>query len=323
MIQIVLIGLGAGAAAGLLSASIVSGSIFAIILFYLAPLPILIAALGWSHWAALIAAVSAAAGLAAVLGVFSFVAFLVGVGVPAWWLGYLALLARPVGGNGAAPVLEWYPVGRLVFWAALIGFVIVGVAMASYGTDVDSFQAGLRSEFERVFRSQPPKTPRAPSSAELSRVIDIMIAIIPPLAAVTFTFVNVVNLWLAGRIVSLSGRLKRPWPDLSALALPQTAGLALLAGVAGVFLSLPGFAGKLGIVLAVSMLMAFALQGFAVLHSVTKNLNSRTFVLTAAYIAVILAWPALLLASLLGVADSIFNIRAWSANRRGPPTLRT
>src|SRR5205085_5398612 len=89
MMQIVLVGLGAGAAAALLFASVASGSIIATLLFYLAPLPILIAALGWSHWAALVAVLSAAGGLAAILGTYFFVAFLVGVGAPAWWLGYL------------------------------------------------------------------------------------------------------------------------------------------------------------------------------------------------------------------------------------------
>ena len=63
MMQIVLVGIGAGAAAALLFASVASGSMLATLLFYLAPLPILIAALGWSHWAALIAAAVAAAGL--------------------------------------------------------------------------------------------------------------------------------------------------------------------------------------------------------------------------------------------------------------------
>src|SRR4249920_2315934 len=108
MIQIVFIGLGAGAAAALLFASVASGSILATLLFYLAPLPILIAALGWSHWAGLIASFTAAAGLGATLGLYFFSAFLVGVGLPAWWLSYLALLARPVGANGSMSH-EWYP----------------------------------------------------------------------------------------------------------------------------------------------------------------------------------------------------------------------
>ena len=98
MMQIGLIGIGAGAAAALLFASVASGSLLSMLLFYLAPLPILIAALGWSHWAALIARRCGALALAAVFGSIFFLAFLAGIGLPAWWLGYLALLARPAGG---------------------------------------------------------------------------------------------------------------------------------------------------------------------------------------------------------------------------------
>ena len=129
MMQLVLIGIGAGAATALLFASVASGSPLSVLLFYLAPLPILIAAMGWSHWAALIAALVAAAGLAAVFGGLFFIAFLIGIGLPAWWLGYLALLARPAA--AATPDgLEWYPVGHLVFWAAMIGAAIVIAAHA-------------------------------------------------------------------------------------------------------------------------------------------------------------------------------------------------
>ena len=105
MVQLVLIGISAGAAAALLFASVASGSLLSVPLFYLAPLPILIAALGWSHWAALIAAVVASGGLAMIFGGVFFLAFLAGVGLPAWWLGYLALLDRPA--SGPSPTLEW------------------------------------------------------------------------------------------------------------------------------------------------------------------------------------------------------------------------
>ena len=63
MMQIAFIGIGAGVAAALLFASVTSGSWLSILLFYLAPLPILIAGLGWSHWAALIAALPARSAL--------------------------------------------------------------------------------------------------------------------------------------------------------------------------------------------------------------------------------------------------------------------
>ena len=105
MMQLILIGIGAGVVTALLFASVASGALLSIVLFYIAPLPILIAALGWSHWAALVAAVTAAAGLAAFLSPLFFITFLVGIGLPAWWLGYLSLLGRPAP-NAPGP-MEW------------------------------------------------------------------------------------------------------------------------------------------------------------------------------------------------------------------------
>ena len=55
MANVFLIGLGAGAASALLFASIVSGNVLAILLFYLAALPIMLAAIAWSHMAGLVA----------------------------------------------------------------------------------------------------------------------------------------------------------------------------------------------------------------------------------------------------------------------------
>src|ERR1700733_12795989 len=131
MMQIVLVGLGAGPAGALLFASISSGVALAILLFYLAPLPIMIAALGWSHWAGLVAAVTAAGLLGLAFGGVFFAAFLAGVAMPAWWLGYLALLGRPTANGGG---LEWYPAGRLVLWSAALGALVVTAGLASYGT---------------------------------------------------------------------------------------------------------------------------------------------------------------------------------------------
>ena len=106
MMQLGLIGIGAGAAAALLFASVTSGAWLSIPLFYLAPLPIMIAGLGWSHWAALTAAFTGAIALGIAFGLVFFFTFLTGASLPAWWLTYLTMLARPHG-NGSAAVLEW------------------------------------------------------------------------------------------------------------------------------------------------------------------------------------------------------------------------
>jgi hypothetical protein len=303
MMQIILVGLGAGAAAALLFASVVSGSIAAIFLFYLAPLPILIAALGWSHVAGLIAAASATAAIMALSGTFFIAVPVIAFG--AWWLGYLALLARPATNGGGA--LEWYPAGRLVLWAAVIGTLIIVAAVPNFGTDQQTLQAALRKTYERILRDQS--------------LIDLLVVAVPPAAAVFSTIINVFNLWLAARVVKISGRLKRPWPDLAALTLPTSTSGFLAAAVAGSFL--PDLVGVLAGAFAASLLMVFAMLGFAVLHAITRGIGGRALVLAAVYAAaVVLGWPVLAM-SILGLAEAAFNIRGRVARRRGPPSLRT
>ena len=304
MMQIILVGLGAGAAAALLFASVVSGSIAAIFLFYLAPLPILIAALGWSHVAGLIAAASATAVVVALSGIFFIAVPVIAFG--AWWLGYMTLLARAAT-NGGGGALEWYPTGRLVLWAAVIGTAIVAAAVPNFGTDQQSLQAALRKTYERILRDQS--------------LIDVLVVAVPPAAAVFSTVTNVFNLWLAARVVKISGRLKRPWPDLAAWTLPTSTPVLLAAAIAGSFL--PDLLGILAGALAASLLMAFAMLGFAVLHAITRGMSTRALVLAAVYAAAaVLGWPVLAM-SILGLAEAAFNIRGRVARRRGPPSLRT
>ena len=159
MMQIIFVGLSAGAAAALLFASVTAGVWLSIPLFYLAPLPIMIAGLGWSHWSALVAAIAASAALGVAFGGVFFLAFLAGAGLPAWWLGYLALLARPgeassVATPAGSPALEWYPPGRLVVWAAVLAALVVIVAIPNFGLDAESFRTGLSKSLSRMLRSE-------------------------------------------------------------------------------------------------------------------------------------------------------------------------
>ncbi len=314
MVQIVLIVLGAGGAAGLLFASLATGSPLAVLLFYLSPLPILIAAIGWSHWIGLMAATVAAAGLGAGLDSWFFLAFLIGIGVPAWWLGYLTLLARERDDR----TLEWYPTGKLMLWAALLGTgMILAAVVISYGADVGAFRRALHDTFAdamRILAEQPAGTP---ADANTERLLDALVAVVPPAAAALATLVNLINLWLAARIVRVSGRLRRPWPDLTAVAMPASAP-ALLA-LAFIFMLLPGLANVTGTVLAASLLMAYAIIGLAVMHVITRGLAARGLVLGGMYAAVVvLVWPVLML-TVLGLIDAAFNLRRRIAARAAKP----
>src|SRR5204863_6844345 len=106
MIVIILIALAAGSASALMFASIISGALISLLLFYLAPLPLMVAALGWGPLAATFGGIAAASSLGLIFGLPYCIAFVIMVALPAWWLGHLALLGRPIAnpaaGNGAA-----------------------------------------------------------------------------------------------------------------------------------------------------------------------------------------------------------------------------
>ena len=134
MMQIGLIGIGAGAAAALLFASVTSGSSLSIPLFYLAPLPILIAGARLEP----LGGADRRAGRRA--GARRRVRPGVLLRLPGRRraAGLVARLSRDAGAARAATAapaaLEWYPPGRLVIWAAVLGALVVVVAIPNFGT---------------------------------------------------------------------------------------------------------------------------------------------------------------------------------------------
>ena len=316
MMQIGFIGLGAGVASALLFASVASGSLLSIFLFYLAPLPILIAAIGWNYWAGAIATLVAALGLASSLGSVFFFAYLVGTGVPAWWLGYLAMLARPAT-HGGAGTLEWYPPGRLVLWSAALASLVVAVAIFNLGSDLEGFRTALREAIDKLIVIGDGKTTSPPTSPNVVRLVDFLVAAIPPGAAILATVTNVLNLWLAARVAKFSGLLRRPWPELTALEFPPAASIALAAAIAVSFFG--GIVGLIATALMAALLMAYGVLGMAVLHKLTTGMSGRPFVLGIVYILVtIFGWPLIALC-LLGMIEAAIGLRRRFGQRGGPP----
>src|SRR5712672_2601953 len=158
MIVITIIAVAAGCASALMFASIISGALISLLLFYLAPLPLMVAALGWGPLGATIGGIVAAIGLGAIFGLPYCIAFAVSVALPAWWLGHLALLGRPKTsgvspGNGAAPVapdLEWYPVGRILLWVSGFAALTTMAALLTLGTDAATITGAMRRGLLRI-----------------------------------------------------------------------------------------------------------------------------------------------------------------------------
>jgi hypothetical protein len=319
MIVIILIALAAGAASALMFASIISGALISLLLFYLAPLPLMVAALGWGPLAATIGGIAAASGLGLMFGLPYCIAFVLMVALPAWWLGHLALLGRPIAdaeaGNGAqpaAPAMEWYPVGRILLWIAGFAMLTTIAAMLTLGSDAETITTSLKRGLLRIL------TPRnSAPSADTERWVGALAIIAPAAAAIVAMMTLTLNLWLAGRIAATSGRLHRPWPDLKSAELPPMTLVALSVALAFCFIG--GLAALFAQIAATALLMAYAITGFAVLHTLTLALKGRAFWLSCTYaFVVVFGWPVLAMVA-LGLADAVFGFRQRFMRGRPPP----
>lgn len=308
-----LIGLGAGAASALLYVAAATGLSIALLLLYVAPLPILLAGIGWRHHAGLVGAIFGALVLSLAVGPKTGFFFMLAVGAPAWWLAYLALLARP----GASEAdTEWYPVGRLVVWCAIIGAALIAATIPLVANDLESYRAALREVFSQALvgpSAEAAGAPKLPGGQDPKVLIDLMATLAPLLAATVWTMSSLFNVWLAARICRASGRLVRPWPDLARMELPRGA----LAGIGAAFLAsfLPGLLGLVAELFAATMSTAFLLLGLAVLHVTTRAVPARGLVLFALYALLLLQpWISIFLIG-VGIAEQFFGLR----RRFGPP----
>ena len=320
MIAIVLIAIAAGCASALMFASIISGALISLLLFYLAPLPLMVAALGWGPISATIGGITAATGLGAIFGLPYCIAFAVTIALPAWWLGHLALLGRAVtngasSGNGASPIaptLEWYPVGRILLWISGFAALTTMAALLTLGTDAAAITGAMRRGLLRIIGPRD-----AASTGETEQWIDALVTIAPAAAAIVAIMTLTLNLWLAARITATSGRLHRPWPDLKSADLPPMTLAALCVAVAFCFTG--GLLAILAQIVTAALMMAYALTGFAVLHTLTLALKSRVLWLSGIYaIVVVFGWPVLAIV-VLGLADAVFGIRQRYLQGRPPP----
>ena len=319
MIAITIIALAAGCASALMFASIISGALISLVLFYLAPLPLMVAALGWGAIAATIGGIAAASGLGAIFGLPYCIAFAVTVALPAWWLGHLALLGRPLpnaaSGNGSAPPapqLEWYPVGRILLWIAGFAALTTIAAMLTLGTDAETITGALRRGLARIL------TPRdAAALGDIERWVAALAVIAPGAATIVAMMTLTLNLWLAGKITATSGRLHRHWPDLKSAELPPMTLVALSVALAFCFVG--GLLAMFAQIVTTALMMAYALTGFAVLHTLTLALKSRVIWLCCAYAVVVtFGWPVLAMIA-LGLADAVFGIRQRYLRGKPPP----
>jgi len=318
MIQRYAVAFGAGCAAAFLFAVSAEANPLAMLLAYLAPLPIMIATMGWGLDAGAIAAAASVAGLTLIAEPLSGMLFAASVALPAW--GLAAFAATPIARylpKRFAQVQPYPTAGAIVTLAAIIGML----GAAAVLTAVIVIYHGYAAGHEAVTQALTAMAAEAFSEqdgaidAEAAKVFaETMVRIGPAAIAASTLTMLCVNLYAAARSVQLSQRLQRPWLDLpTSLWISAPLGAVLIVCAAAAW-ALPVPASQYFSLVAGGLGAAFALQGLAVAHALSRGLRLRFVMLIALYACCVLrakyTIPAL---TLIGVVDAFVRLRIRAA----------
>lgn len=304
-----IVALGLGATSALALYTLRTGSYGAVILAYLAPLPLFYAGLtlGVSH--AAVATVIAGLGVLA-LSPTAVPSFLISTALPVLILTHHALLRR----TRADGEVEWYPPGRLLAW--LSGLTVAGfLGAVAWTIDQDGGLPGFIAPLlMRTMTILPPLTSDSISSPEL---VEVMAQIMPAVFGVVWFIVTLANGVLAQGLALRTGRNIRPGTALGRLTLPNSLGVALgLSAVAGALLE--GYSSYVATTVAVILAAPFFLQGLAVVHALVERVAARGLILAGFYLLLVLSGVMALPITALGVVEQWIGLRGrrFAAQRK-------
>jgi hypothetical protein len=336
------VAIGAGIASALLFVVFTeNGTMLALCLAYFAPLPLMIASLGFGQWTGLFGAI-----LGSLLATMRFmphveflypmgIAYAVGIGLPAWLVCAAALRGappaevqprRPAREKTGDPAIPNAAPMRALSAATLffaVALSIAALALAATHGGLNAAFNQLTEQLASLFRDVKNATANLPEGLDPDRLARIIVRVIVPAMGGSGLLLVMANLWLAARIVQISARLPAAWPDVPYnLRLPVPFAAALVPAIGLIFVGHEiGFvAGIVATVLAT----ALSLQGLAVMHDVTRGMPTRRPLLFGAYLLVSLIppWPMAVFA-LVGLTDAALGLRERKRLRQSTPPPST
>jgi hypothetical protein len=306
---------GAGLASALLFVVSTRGSSLAMALAYFSPLPLMIAAAGFSFPAALLGALAGAALLAFAAQLPFGLGYFLGFAGPALLLA--ALLQAPLPSRDpASPAPRFMTPGALLATIILLAIGVAGLGVVVLVSHYHGFDAALTAILKRLGPALDELAsglrPVAPDF-EADKIKRLLVMSAPAGVAASQTLLLAVNLWLAARTIEISGRLRRPWPSLPEnLSLPRLVAPAFMLAAGLSFKG--GLFGVLGGAVAAATGFGLALHGLAALHGLTRDSRFRGAWLSGLYAAVLVLEPwSVVVLAVFGLIDSAFSLRARKA----------
>ena len=319
-----LIAIGAGLAAAVLFFAAVRGGAAGLLsMMFLTPLPIAIAGLGW-NWLTALAATFVATGIvvAVVPALPPAILFLAAIGLPTTGFTYLASLNRDVPGPDGRIWTQWYPAGRILAAIAIWAGALSAFALLTAGTDLDQIRTGIRETVDRFIDQSgqlPADITTQMTEERRAQLTELLIRFLPAATASMWTLIAVFNMWLGGRVAAGSGRLVRPWPDLSTIVLPRSFPLLFAGAALASFAS--GMVGFVASSFVWAFTIAYLFQGLAILHQISRGSDLRFLLLFVVYLTMVLFVPlSWLVIALIGIGEPILPLKRKLTEANAPPS---
>lgn len=298
--KLLMTGLLAGITAALLVLGAAAQPTLASILYAASALPVLIVGLGWGNTASITAILTAAfLGTISMSPMFAF-GMAIFTLAPAGWLAHLSSLARPASEIGGPDhLIAWYPLSDILLQLC----VFVTFAVIALGVIIDfgpEFTDQLVEAMTQAMNSQDPTM--LPDPAALEQLKRTMVVLLPIIQGGTWVLLLFLMYYTAQRIVSASGRAKRPREDIpSSLRMNRNAVFLFLAGIIGCFIG--GVPAMVGATVCGTLGAGFLMAGFASMHMKTRGKDWRLPALVLAYLSTIMLLP-LIIPLIIGLSDT-------------------
>ncbi|MBL4689905.1 MAG: DUF2232 domain-containing protein [Rhodospirillales bacterium] len=287
-----LIALGAGVLSALAATAFISHTPGAMLLVYMADLPLFLAGLAFGPQSA---AIGSAAGfmIAGMLG-GGLAAGIFGLmqALPVWLVVRQMLLKRP----GATPNdVQWYPVGDMLSWLTmLVAAMLVVATMASLGSVHGGLSGLISDNLDRILQSLAPEW----EPAHRVSIVDMMSPMFPGALGVSWLVMTVLNAVIAQNLLAKRNKAIRPTPAYVDLRLPQWMSWPLVAAAALALLG-PGEMEYTGRNLAMILALPFFFLGLAVIHTWVRERPGGKIMLVAVYLVLVLSgWVTLVVAGI-------------------------
>jgi len=324
MYSYLLTGVIAGIASSILYISGTLGTPLSLLLYFLAPLPLLITGLGWGATSAAVGAIAGVIVATGIAGISGGLIYFASIGLIPIILSYCALMSREAETDdqtspNTPQSRDWYPLGHLLIWIAGFATALSVMFILVVIPSTPEMKASLEVLFRAVIDQNLELKARLGGENAAAQMVQIFIALLPvTLAGYTFT-TTTANLWLASKIITASGRAIRPAFDLNEIEYPRILPLVLAGTLALTFV--PGIVHVIALAATASLTLAFMFLGLLVIHAIVPTSPARPVFLGAFYVTVfILLKYAYLALALVGIMEAIFGIRARFT--AGPPSTR-